>query len=177
MKHISVQELRELVSRPYVALIDVRETVEYNLAHIGGATSVPRRLLEFAFTLLVPWRGTPIVVCDDDGRRAALAAMTMQSMGYTDVSVLSGGLNRWVTEGGATEWGVNVPSKDFGEKVLLDKNMRPDHTLLTPREAGGRRKSDYPRLPDAGGAPAGHHSRQPLDARWRVGPARGRVGR
>jgi len=32
-------------------------------------------------------------------------------------SVLDGGINRWVTEGFSTEWGSNVPSKDFGEKV------------------------------------------------------------
>jgi rhodanese-related sulfurtransferase len=33
------------------------------------------------------------------------------------VSVLDGGINRWVTKGFSTEWGSNVPSKDFGEKV------------------------------------------------------------
>jgi rhodanese-related sulfurtransferase len=33
------------------------------------------------------------------------------------VSVLDGGINRWVTDGFPTEWGMNVPSKDFGEKV------------------------------------------------------------
>ena len=33
------------------------------------------------------------------------------------MSVLDGGINRWVTDGLATEWGTNVPSKDFGEKV------------------------------------------------------------
>ena len=30
---------------------------------------------------------------------------------------LDGGINRWVTQEYPTEWGVNVPSKDFGEKV------------------------------------------------------------
>src|SRR5439155_1418231 len=30
---------------------------------------------------------------------------------------LDGGINRWVTDGFETEWGSNVPSKDFGEKV------------------------------------------------------------
>ena len=31
--------------------------------------------------------------------------------------MLDGGINRWVTDGLETEWGMNVPSKDFGEKV------------------------------------------------------------
>ena len=38
-------------------------------------------------------------------------------MGYTDVSTLSGGTNRWAFLDLPTEWGVNVPSKDFGERV------------------------------------------------------------
>src|SRR5206468_100833 len=57
------------------------------------------------------------VVCDDDGRRAGLAAATVERMGYRRVSLLEGGINRWVTDGLSTEWGMNVPSKDFGEKV------------------------------------------------------------
>jgi rhodanese-related sulfurtransferase len=118
---LTVQDLRGLLETDsdHIALIDVRETAEYNLAHIAGSVSLPRRLIEVRLVSLVPWRGTRTVVCDDDGRRARLAATTMQSMGYTDISVLSGGLNRWVTEGLSTEWGFNVPSKDFGEQVLL----------------------------------------------------------
>jgi rhodanese-related sulfurtransferase len=124
-KEISVANLKTLLEsvRQHVALIDVRETAEYNLAHIAGSCSVPRRLLEFRIEGLVPWRGARVVVCDDDGVRAGLAAATMESMGYNDVSVLTGGLNRWVTEGEQTEWGVNVPSKDFGEKMLLQQDV------------------------------------------------------
>ena len=99
------------------ALIDVREAGEYNSSHIPGSSLIARRQLEFAVPQAVPFKGTPLVVCDDDGRRAALAARTLERLGYRQVSVLDGGINRWVTEGLPTEWGMNVPSKDFGEKV------------------------------------------------------------
>lgn len=119
-KEVSVQALKAaLEGEGGTAVLDVRETAEYNLAHIAGSCSLPRRLIEFRVTDLVPFFGTPTVVCDDDGRRAALAAATLGAMGYTNVAVLSGGLNRWVTEGLSTEWGMNVPSKEFGEKLLL----------------------------------------------------------
>ena len=36
---------------------------------------------------------------------------------------MSGGMNRWVTERRPTEWGVNVPSKDFGEKVQVQHGV------------------------------------------------------
>ncbi|HLF77923.1 MAG TPA: rhodanese-like domain-containing protein [Dehalococcoidia bacterium] len=120
----SVRQLTRVLEdgKPF-ALIDVRETAEYNLAHIAGSTSIPRRLLELRMQDMVPFAGTRTIVCDDDGRRASLAAQTLASIGYTDVSVLAGGLNRWVSEDMTTEWGVNVPSKDFGEKLLLQQHV------------------------------------------------------
>ena len=124
-KLISVAELACLLAThgDDIALLDVREPAEYNLAHIAGSCSLPRRQIELRVERLVPWRGARVVACDDDGVRAALAAQTLEAMGYKDVSVLGGGTNRWVTEGHHTEWGVNVPSKDFGEKVLLQQEV------------------------------------------------------
>src|SRR5262244_254407 len=111
------------------ACIDVREPGEYNSTHIPGTSLVPRRELEFRMRRLVPYQGTLVVVCDDDGRRATLAAATLERMGYSHVNVLDGGINRWTTMGYATEWGVNVLSKDFGEKMEVVHHvpsMRPE---------------------------------------------------
>ena len=105
------------------ALIDVREAGEYNSSHIPGSSLIPRRDIEFLIADSVPHRATPIVVCDDDGRRAAHAAETLERLGYSNVSALEGGMNRWVTERHPTEWGVNVPSKDFGEKVQVQHGV------------------------------------------------------
>src|SRR2546429_5927511 len=98
-------------------LIDVGEAGEYNSSHIPGASLIARRQLEYLAPQAVPFKGSPIVVWDDDGRRARLAATTLERLGYRQVSMLDGGINRWVTDGFETEWGMNVPSKDFGEKV------------------------------------------------------------
>jgi rhodanese-related sulfurtransferase len=106
-----------------LALIDVREPGEYNLAHIAGASSVPRRQLEARMGRLVPFRGVQVVVCDDNGRRAPLAARTLERMGYRRVAVLEGGVNRWVSQNLPTEWGMNVPSKDFGERVEVEHHV------------------------------------------------------
>jgi rhodanese-related sulfurtransferase len=100
-----------------MALIDVREHGEYNAAHIPGASSVPRRLMETTISRLVPTPHIPVVLYDDDGRRALLAAETLSAMGYGFLDVLTGGINRWASEGFPTEWGMNVPSKDFGEMI------------------------------------------------------------
>ncbi|MDE2892826.1 MAG: rhodanese-like domain-containing protein [Chloroflexota bacterium] len=108
---------RRLADDAPIALIDVRDPPEYNASHIVGASLIPRRMLEFELSEAVPHRDTPIVLCDEDERLVHFAAATVERMGYSDVSTLSGGTNRWAFLDLPTEWGVNVPSKDFGERV------------------------------------------------------------
>ena len=115
------------------ALLDVREHGEYNQAHISGACPLPRRLIEYRLPKLVPHLATRIVVCDDDGARAALALGTLSRMGYGNGSILEGGINRWTSLGYASEWGINVPSKDFGERVQVERHI-PE---VTPEELEG----------------------------------------
>ena len=117
---ISCAEVAGLLAgdRPF-ALIDVREAGEYNSSHIIGSSLIPRRELELRIAESVPHVDTTVVLCDDDGRRAALAAETLRGLGYRNAVAMVGGMARWVTERRPTEWGVNVPSKDFGEKVQV----------------------------------------------------------
>ena len=115
-RKISSQDLHDLLegNSPF-ALIDVRESGEYNATHIPGSALIPRRRIEYIIESSVPFKGTKVVVCCDDGRRSQLAAATLDELSYTDVHYLEGGTNRWSSNDLPTEWGVNVPSKDFGE--------------------------------------------------------------
>ena len=134
---ISSQALKALMDRgePY-ALFDVREHGEYNAGQIPWATSLPRRQIEFRMADLVPVRSTPVVVYDEGGERARLAAGTLERMGYARVSCLEGGLPAWVAAGCPTVTGVNVPSKDFGERVHLERHV-PE---IGPEELHARRQ-------------------------------------
>src|SRR2546421_6707454 len=93
------------------ALIDVREAGEYNASHIPGASLMARRQLEYLVPPAVPFKGTPIVVCDDDGRRARLAATTLERLGYRPGSMLERGVNPWGTGRVQTQGGMNVPQQ------------------------------------------------------------------
>ncbi len=117
-------------SESLFAVFDVRERGEYNDCQIANTTSLPRRQIEFRIAELVPGRTIPIVVYDEGGRRAELAAERLAALGYEQVSLLRGGLSAWRSEGRETVSGVNVPSKAFGEKVHHDRNV-PD---LSPEE-------------------------------------------
>ncbi len=115
---ISPQDLQHLLEgTTQFALIDVREAGEHNSSHIPDSSLIPRRQLEFLMATAVPIHEIPVVLYDDNGQRATLAAATLERMGYTQVSVLQGGINWWSSQGYTTEWGSNVISKDFGEKM------------------------------------------------------------
>ena len=114
-------ELRSLLaSQKEFALLDVRDAGSYNSAHIPGASLLPRHRIEYDLPSLVPFPGAPLIFCDDAGQQASLAAVTARRMGYTRVSVLEGGINRWTSLDFPTEWGTNVPSKDFGERMEVE---------------------------------------------------------
>ena len=99
---------RELAARE-VVLVDVREPFEYRDGHIPGAANIPRGRLEF-YILDHPvlkdiaWDDPgqvaeiEIVLYCGNGGRSALAAQTLQSMGFNNVSFLAGGYSAW-TEG------------------------------------------------------------------------------
>jgi rhodanese-related sulfurtransferase len=124
MREIGAVTLQHLLDTgSTVAVLDVREHGEYNSSHIPGTSSLPRRLLEHRIHRLVPGKATQIVVVDDTGLRARLAAKTLERLGYQRVGILDGGLNGWASDNRPTQWGMNVPSKDFGEKIEVQEHV------------------------------------------------------
>ena len=76
-------------------LIDVRESDEFELAHLEGAIHIDRAELGMVVDQLVPNLTTPIVCCCARGNRSAIAAYQLQQMGYSKVGSLRDGLNQW----------------------------------------------------------------------------------
>jgi len=116
------------------AIFDIRERGEYNEGQIYKASSLPRSQIEFRIGDLVPSRNIRVIVYDEGGERANLAAATIEQLGYQRVYVLEGGFPAWATAGFPMVAGVNVPSKEFGEKVHIEKKV-PD---ISPEELSAR---------------------------------------
>mgnify|MGYP001550933812 CR=1 FL=1 len=84
-------------------ILDIREPDEYSTMHIEDSLHVPRGILESACEYdyeetvreLVQARTREIVVVCRSGNRSALAAFTMQLMGYQKVSSMKTGLRGW----------------------------------------------------------------------------------
>jgi len=103
IREVSPREVQEMQRRGDDAVyLDVREPNEWNLGRIPGAVHIPRGTLETKIEQAIP-RGREIVIYCAGGNRSALAADTLQQMGYAKVSSMSGGWREWVQSGGAVE--------------------------------------------------------------------------
>ncbi len=95
-KQVSLEELkRRLAAREKLTLVDVREKDEWRGGYIPGAISIPRGFLEIQAEQKLPDKSAPIVAYCAGGTRSALAAATLQELGYTNVETANPGFVRW----------------------------------------------------------------------------------
>jgi rhodanese-related sulfurtransferase len=117
-KAISATELKARIDgSDELALIDVRDEGVFGARHILLCANIPLSQLELRIPDLVSRKSTPIVFCDAGGGLADRAAARMADYGYTDIAVLTDGMDGWDAAGLELFSGLNVPSKAFGEFV------------------------------------------------------------
>ena len=92
IKQVSPDDARRLVAQGAV-LLDVREKEEFEKSHLEGAAHLSRGLLEMNVGEMVQDKSAPIVCYCAAGNRGALAADTLQKMGYKNVFSIEGGMN------------------------------------------------------------------------------------
>ncbi len=96
----------QMAEKADLVIIDVREPSEFQQGCIPGAVNIPRGVLEFqvaAHPALacepkapeLARLDRPIVVYCRSGGRSALAAQTLETMGFSQVYSLTGGILDW----------------------------------------------------------------------------------
>ncbi|WP_437942286.1 molybdopterin-synthase adenylyltransferase MoeB [Sorangium sp. So ce341] len=96
IRELSLSELkRRLDDKVPMVLLDVREKEEYRAGFIPGAISIPRAFLEMQVEQKLPDKSAHIVAYCAGGTRSALAAKTLQELGYTNVESANPGFVRW----------------------------------------------------------------------------------
>ena len=103
VREVSVEETREALRTQRARVIDVREDNEWGEAHIKGAEHLGKGIIERDIETFAPDKSSELILYCGGGFRAALAADSLQRMGYTNVRSMAGGWRAWIDAGGAIQ--------------------------------------------------------------------------
>ncbi|MFZ9408316.1 MAG: rhodanese-like domain-containing protein, partial [Burkholderiaceae bacterium] len=134
VRTIDATQLQTLQADPdrTLYLLDVRTPEEFDSGHLVGSHSAPGGQLIQTLDAFVGTRGARVVLCDDTGVRARVAASWLVQMGWQEVFVLEQGLSTpglVLARGTARDEDEPAPEIDIlalrqgleqGDKVLLD---------------------------------------------------------
>ena len=96
VREVSVAETLKSVNGGQARLIDVREDSEWEACHAKGADHLGKGIIERDIEKMVQDRDAELILYCGGGYRAALAADSLQKMGYTNVSSIAGGWRAWL---------------------------------------------------------------------------------
>ena len=80
-------------------IVDVREKDEWDEEHIPGAIHMSRGTIELDIEEKIPDMNQTIITHCGGGGRSALAAESLQRMGYKNVRSMAGGFKAWKAAG------------------------------------------------------------------------------
>lgn len=98
IKEITCSDAQPLLGKRVV--LDVREYDEFAAGHLPGAINVPRGVLEFKIGMIpeAADKSAPVLLYCRTSGRAALSAVQLRRIGYTDVISMAGGFDQWINE-------------------------------------------------------------------------------
>jgi rhodanese-related sulfurtransferase len=100
VRETTVDEIKARLDRgEKFVLVDVREESEFARDHLPGAIHLGKGVIERDIEQRVPDAGTELVLYCGGGFRSALAADTLQRMGYTNILSMDGGIRVWREKG------------------------------------------------------------------------------
>jgi rhodanese-related sulfurtransferase len=96
VREISVEEVRgDIESSVDFVLVDVREDSEWAASHATGAIHLAKGIIERDIETVIPEVDKKVVLYCGGGYRSALAADSLQQMGFQSVFSLAGGWRAW----------------------------------------------------------------------------------
>jgi len=103
IKEVTCDDAQILLGKRII--LDVREYDEFAAGHLPGAINVPRGVLEFKIGMIpeAADKNAPVLLYCRTSGRAALSAVQLQRIGYSDVISMAGGFDQWATEQRPTE--------------------------------------------------------------------------
>ena len=96
MTNVTVQEIKQrLENGETVNLLDVREPDERAEFNIGGTFLPLGQIMSMQTDDIADWQNEEVVVYCRSGRRSVQASLMLESLGFTNVKNLEGGVLAW----------------------------------------------------------------------------------
>lgn len=112
IENLTIEQAAEEIETGEALVVDIREPEEREgSGYIPDAVAAPRGMLEFWADPTSSYHreefepGRRIILHCASGGRSALAAATMQDLGYTNVAHMDGGVTAWKESGRPLEGG------------------------------------------------------------------------
>jgi rhodanese-related sulfurtransferase len=100
VRELTVDQVKAKLDRKErFTLVDVREDNEWAKDHVTGAIHLGKGIIERDAEQRLPDKKAEIVLYCGGGFRSALAADSLQKMGYTNVFSMDGGIRDWREKG------------------------------------------------------------------------------
>jgi len=125
----STQVRSSLLLRAEIALLDIRHEAAFATGHPLFAANMAADRIALEAEMRLPRRDLPIVLYDAGEGLVSQAAERLETLGYTDIRQLDGGLQGWRDAGFELFQDVNSYAKAFGELVESRR-----HTPSLPAE-------------------------------------------
>lgn len=97
VKEIKVEQVSaRFKTKADFVLVDVREESEWSKGHLPDAIHLAKGVIERDIEKMIPQKVKEIVLYCGGGFRSALAAESIQKMGYRNVFSMEGGYRLWL---------------------------------------------------------------------------------
>ena len=90
---ISTTQAVVMMNQQHAVLVDVRTPELFNAGHIAQARNVPAKDLAQKANSLP--KNKPLILVCELGKSALSAALELKKLGFTEVSILDGGVKAW----------------------------------------------------------------------------------
>ena len=86
-----------LINRERAVVVDVSDTTEFAVGHVGGAKNIPLSQLEGKLATMVKNKTVPLILVCQTGARSGRALAIARKLGYQQAQSLGGGMGAWKT--------------------------------------------------------------------------------
>ena len=94
-RRIGPAQLTGLINRDDALVVDLRPAAEFEKGHIAGSKNVQMAQFDPENKHLAPAKALPVVLVCKLGQTATDAAKRLRKAGFTNVSILEGGVQAW----------------------------------------------------------------------------------